>query len=149
MKTSRLILPITLLTLAAAPAFAHADVERVTRAAVQDATAVDASTDGRYVVFESRAANLTEPDTTKRRRVYRRDVTTGRTTLVSRHPDGSRMAFDTEGASISGDGRRVAFAQATLGQRAARGACFVREVVDIGPGAVLAGADVGQDAAVG
>lgn len=117
---------MTLLALAAAPALAHADIEPVTRAGEQDATAVDASADGRFVVFESRAANLTEPDMTNRRRVYRRDVLTGRTTLVSRNPDGSRMAFDTQVASISGDGRRVAFAQATLGE--SERDCFVRDV---------------------
>jgi Tol biopolymer transport system component len=69
------------------------------------------SGDGRVVAFHSDASNLDPADRGERADVYVRDLRTNRTTLVSR-ADGARGAHGngaSEGASISADGRYVAF----------------------------------------
>jgi Tol biopolymer transport system component len=71
------------------------------------------SGDGRYVAFESRAQNLAALDTpgTPGWSVFRRDMRTGATALVSRATGASGAAADQDSfaPSISADGRRVAF----------------------------------------
>ncbi|MBS1797095.1 MAG: VCBS repeat-containing protein [Acidobacteria bacterium] len=73
--------------------------------------------DGRYVVFESRASNLVAgvTDANSVSDVFRRDLLTGETKLVSRAAvpspvaGSSRSTAGKKGASISPDGRFVAF----------------------------------------
>lgn len=74
------------------------------------------SADGRYVAFASAADNLVLHDTNKSMDVFRRDVRTGRTTLVSVGLDGNAAAaLATCGEpvswspSISANGRYIAF----------------------------------------
>jgi Tol biopolymer transport system component len=69
------------------------------------------SADGRYVAFASQATNLSpdDPDTTYD--VYRRDLRTGSTVLVSRAGGaaGEKGNHDSAGPGISADGRYVVF----------------------------------------
>jgi len=67
------------------------------------------SADGRYVAFESVASNLVAGDTNGREDVFVRDVVTGATTRVSLANGGAQANNDSQGASISADGRFVAF----------------------------------------
>ena len=64
---------------------------------------------GRFVAFESNATNLVADDTNGVRDVFVRDRVTGRTELVSVASDGTLGNHDSSFASISGDGRFVAF----------------------------------------
>lgn len=72
------------------------------------------SEDGRFVVFESDAANLVKGDANKQTDVFLRDRETGETTLVSLTPDGRQFEGASRLPSISGDGTRVAFQVTTL-----------------------------------
>ena len=67
------------------------------------------SSDGRYVAFTSRAANLITGDTNERVDVFVHDRVTGETTLVSTASDGTQGNGDSNSPSISEDGRYVAF----------------------------------------
>jgi Tol biopolymer transport system component len=69
------------------------------------------SANGRYVVFRSNANNLSPDDTDTTEDIYVRDLQANETILVSRAstaigPKGNAGSFN---ASISGDGRRIAF----------------------------------------
>ncbi|MGD9697268.1 MAG: calcium-binding protein [Thermoleophilia bacterium] len=72
------------------------------------------SADGRFVAFESDATNLSTEDVDGARDVFVRDLAAGTTTLVSRAdgPSGAPGDGRSEMASISGDGRVVAFTSA-------------------------------------
>jgi hypothetical protein len=69
------------------------------------------SADGRFVAFESDADNLSADDNDAVRDIFVRDTLLGTTTLVSRAdgPAGVGGDGDSEVATISGDGRFVAF----------------------------------------
>ena len=68
------------------------------------------SADGRYVTFESYAANLTSEDTGGRKQVYRRDLQEGQTEMVSVSSAGVPAEYSCANrASMSPDGRYVAF----------------------------------------
>jgi Tol biopolymer transport system component len=73
------------------------------------------SADGRYVAFESAAANLVPGDTNSARDVFVRDLQTGVTERVSVRGDGSETgpggfgAGDSVEPTISADGTRVAW----------------------------------------
>jgi Tol biopolymer transport system component len=73
------------------------------------------SGDGRYVAFESTAANLHPDDTDVIRDVFVRDLSTGGITLVSRANGGSGAKGNgtSRHGSISADGRYVAFESAS------------------------------------
>jgi Tol biopolymer transport system component len=74
-------------------------------------TAGGISAGGRYVVFQSDAANLVRGDTNRAEDVFVHDVATGRTTRVSVGDHGQQANGENLGpASISSDGRYVAFA---------------------------------------
>jgi WD40-like Beta Propeller Repeat len=72
------------------------------------------STNGRYVVFQSGATNLVPNDTNNRVDIFRHDLETSETILISVGIDGnlanggSKIGFSRNGA-ISGDGRYVVF----------------------------------------
>src|SRR5215211_2399717 len=76
------------------------------------ATGRSVSADGRYVVFLSES-NAFFPGTSddEGAQVYRRDIVTGDTVLVSRAngPDGAPPRFGAGNATISADGSRVSF----------------------------------------
>ena len=67
------------------------------------------SEDGRYIAFVSQEVDLAPGDTSNEADVFRHDLSTGETILVSAGPDG--MSADDVGpnVSISADGRFVAF----------------------------------------
>ncbi len=67
------------------------------------------SADGRYVAFESLATTLVPGTTTAGRRIYVKDLRTGRIELASVAGDGTLADNQSWTASISGDGRYVAF----------------------------------------
>src|SRR5207249_11264627 len=68
-----------------------------------------ASTNGRYVVFESEASNLVANDTNGVSDVFVRDLQTGTTTLVSENGSGAGGNGGSTSPVISADGRYVAF----------------------------------------
>ena len=68
------------------------------------------SLDGTRVVFESDANNLIPSDTNNHRDVFVYDVPSRQLSLASVAPDGSQANGDSQGASITSDGRRIAFA---------------------------------------
>jgi Tol biopolymer transport system component len=67
------------------------------------------SSDGRYVTFESAATNLVAGDTNAKTDIFVRDRQTGSTYLVSRSSAGEQGNDASYHASISADGRYVAF----------------------------------------
>jgi TolB protein len=89
-------------------------IERISEAAAGGDAAADSgfptiSFDGRYVAFESWAANLVTGDGNAVTDVFRRDRRLGTTTRVSAAPGGGDADVDSYSARISADGRRVAF----------------------------------------
>jgi len=75
----------------------------------RDAYACAISGDGRYVAFDSYAFNLVSGDTNDVPDIFVHDRQTGQTTRVSVASDGTPGNLDSAGASISDDGRYVAF----------------------------------------
>jgi Tol biopolymer transport system component len=67
------------------------------------------SADGRFVAFESYATNLVPGDTNSTVDVFVRDLAAGVTTRVSVDSSGAQANGDSNAASISADGRHVAF----------------------------------------
>ncbi len=77
--------------------------------AASASNACSISADGRYVAFESTAANLVPDDTNLYPDVFVHDRDTGITTRVSICSDGQETHGASWGSSISADGRFVAF----------------------------------------
>jgi len=71
--------------------------------------AASISADGRYVVFNSLASNLAPGDTNDMGDVFVHDRVTGETTRVSVATGGGQASGVSGGASVSADGRYVAF----------------------------------------
>jgi Tol biopolymer transport system component len=67
------------------------------------------SGDGRFVVFASNAKNLASGDSNGAADVFLHDRQSGDTTMVSLASDGTPGNGDSDDASVSDDGRRVAF----------------------------------------
>ena len=67
------------------------------------------SADGRFVAFESDASNIVPGDTNSTRDIFVRDTLTNTTTLVSVDSAGNQANSFSQDASISADGRFVAF----------------------------------------
>ena len=67
------------------------------------------SMDGRYVAFESSAANLVDGDTNGRKDIFVFDRETATTARVSLATDGTQGTGSSYGPSISSDGRFVVF----------------------------------------
>lgn len=78
-------------------------------AAVYGMLSVDISADGRYVTYESFASNLVPGDNNNHIDVFVHDRTLGITERVSEASDGTEADGASEYASISADGRLVAF----------------------------------------
>ena len=68
------------------------------------------SADGRYVAFRSWASNLVAGDTNGHTDIFRKDLLTGAIERVSTAANGAQAIGSSEAASISADGRYVAFA---------------------------------------
>jgi Tol biopolymer transport system component len=73
-------------------------------------TAPSLSGDGRFVAFASNATNLVALDTNSAMDVFIHDLATGATERVSVNSGGSQASGPSFFASVSGDGRFVAFA---------------------------------------
>jgi Ca2+-binding RTX toxin-like protein len=67
------------------------------------------SADGRFVAFSSEASNIVPGDTNSSQDVFVRDRLTNTTTRVSVNSAGNQGNSDSDSASISADGRFVAF----------------------------------------
>ena len=67
------------------------------------------SANGRYVAFTSSATNLVPDDLNGWRDIFVRDMRTGTTTRASVFTGGEEIAGPSDGATISADGRYVAF----------------------------------------
>ena len=67
------------------------------------------SDDGNHVTFISSAPNLVQNDTNLSTDAFVKDLRTGELEMVSVAPDGSQLASVAGGATISGNGRYVAF----------------------------------------
>ncbi|MBW6474901.1 MAG: hypothetical protein K0B14_17375 [Anaerolineaceae bacterium] len=67
------------------------------------------SGDGRYVAFASFASNLVPDDTNNSSDVFVHDLQTNTITRVSVNSAGEQADYGSDSASISGDGRYVAF----------------------------------------
>jgi Tol biopolymer transport system component len=67
------------------------------------------SADGRWVAFASRATNLVEGDTNGQEDIFVHDSLTGTTSRVSLGPGGVQANANSSGATISPEGRFVAF----------------------------------------
>jgi N-acetylneuraminic acid mutarotase len=72
------------------------------------------SADGRYVLFNANAHNLAPPLGTLGMKVYLRDRQAGTTEMVSVSETGQADNSDSQGGSISADGRYVAFSSSAL-----------------------------------
>jgi Tol biopolymer transport system component len=86
-----------------------------------DTYGVSISADGRFVAFESAATWYEEesnlaPGTSQWGNVFVHDRQTGMTQLVSVDSDGTAFAYGSHSASISADGRFVAFQASTEGE---------------------------------
>ncbi len=74
-----------------------------------NSTLLDISSDGRYVLFTSSANDIVPEDTNSRGDIFRKDMQTGETIIVSTSATGT-LGNDYSGeATISEDGRYVAF----------------------------------------
>jgi hypothetical protein len=67
------------------------------------------SDDGRYIVYDSLATNLVSGDTNGKQDVFVHDLNTGTTRRISVGPGGVQGNNPSIGATISGNGRYVAF----------------------------------------
>jgi len=74
-------------------------------------TQADISADGRYVAFQSYATNMAPNDTNAHADIFVRDRQTGVTERVSLGVAGEQLSNNSANASISADGRYVAFVE--------------------------------------
>jgi Tol biopolymer transport system component len=115
--SARLLIPIGIgAALVAGPAQGAQPATVILSATPAGASADDAATFGRpqwsangRVVFTSASAKLVPGDTNGHRDVFVRDLAAGTTTLVSVGQNGLPANNDSDDASISADGRYVAF----------------------------------------
>ena len=91
----------------------------------------DLTPDGRFVVFQSLAANLTAGTFQSSTQIFLRDMQTGTVECISLAAPGVGGAASSSHASISADGRRVAFssvaADLVAGDTNGVQDCFVRD----------------------
>ena len=74
-----------------------------------DSIVPDLTADGRYVVFNSSATNLVAGDTNGVDDVFRKDLQTGTTTLVSRRTDGAQGNSYSINPNITPNGKFIAY----------------------------------------
>jgi Ca2+-binding RTX toxin-like protein/Tol biopolymer transport system component len=80
-----------------------------------DSIADSISADGNVAVFTSNASNLVLGDGNGTADVFARNLSTGVTTTVSMHPNGTSLLGPSSQGAISADGRYVAFASQASG----------------------------------
>lgn len=119
----------------------HTDIVSVAEGgqpANADSSAPSLSADGQFVAFESEATNLVPALSISEQRVYVRDLSSGRTLLVSTGDPDSTVNYAGMEPSISGDGRHVAFSGWSLDPRfggsALQAQVFVKDTC-LGPSA--------------
>jgi dipeptidyl aminopeptidase/acylaminoacyl peptidase len=92
------------------------------------------SSDGRFVAFESNASNLVAGDTNGKRDIFVRDLTSTTTVRVSVDSDEVEANNESGDASISSDGRFVAFesnaSNLVAGDTNGKRDIFVRDLTD-------------------
>lgn len=74
-----------------------------------DSTSPQVSANGRFVVFSSAATNLVTGDTNGKRDIFIRDTVTNTTRRVSTSASGGQANQNSDQATVSNDGRHVAF----------------------------------------
>ena len=87
-------------------------VDRPVEQADANSSQPEVSADGRFVVFTSDATNLVNEQSIGARSVFLKDTVTGETMRVSTGSGGGAADDDSESASISADGRYIAFQSA-------------------------------------
>jgi Ca2+-binding RTX toxin-like protein len=87
------------------------------------------SADGRFVVFESFSSNLVPGDTNSESDIFLRDTLTNTTTRVSVDSAGNQTNRASVGASISADGRFVAFVSVSSNIVPDSSGIFVRDTL--------------------
>jgi len=85
------------------------------------------SANGRFVVYDSAATNLTATDTFGKINTFLRDLTANTTTLISATPGGAAANADGQLASVSSDGRYLIF-DSDADNMVANDGNFVRDV---------------------
>ncbi|MBI1853053.1 MAG: PD40 domain-containing protein [Planctomycetes bacterium] len=110
----RIVLAIGGVALVASTAFAQSTIRVSVDSAGRQANSWSdmptISDDGRFIAFHSRASNLVPQDMSDDLDVFVYDAQTGETSLVSIATNGANGHQDSGDATISGDGRFVAFA---------------------------------------
>ena len=96
---------------------------------------VDVSHDGRFLLFDSSADNLPHPPGGDNH-VYRRNLWSGRTVLVSQRNNGSGFRLQVGGVSLSGNGRAASFRASFVDRTTNISVPYVR---DIGEGVTYPG----------
>jgi hypothetical protein len=89
-----------------------------------DSSGAGISRDGGVVVFTSNATNLVANDTNGVSDVFLRDRNAGTTVRVSVAADGTQANSDSNGATVSADGRYVAFSSRASNLGAGRGSGY-------------------------
>jgi len=87
------------------------------------------SADGRFVAFDSISSNLVPGDTNSESDIFVRDTLTNTTTRVSVDSAGNQTNRSSVGASISADGRFVAFASFAFNTVPDTSGIFVRDTL--------------------
>jgi len=99
----------------------------------EDSSSSSISADGRFVGFDSKASNLVPGDTNNSYDIFVRDTLTNTTTRVSVDSAGNQGTGGSSDASISADGRFVAFlsnaSNLVPGDTNASGDIFVRDLL--------------------
>ena len=99
----------------------------------EDSSSSSISADGRFVAFWSNASNLVPGDTNDSSDIFVRDLSTNTTTRVSVDSAGNQGTGGSSDASISADGRFVAFSSNASnlvpGDTNASGDIFVRDLL--------------------
>ncbi len=80
----------------------------------RDVLDVDLSGDGKVVAFSSAATNLTNIPTYNKPQVYRRDLVSGETRIMSVGTSGNAATIGADSVSVSRDGAELAFSAAGL-----------------------------------
>lgn len=103
------------------------------------------SADGRFVAFESRATNLIGGDTNGTTDVFVRDIASGATTRASTGASGQQADGPSRTASVSADGRVVAFVTDASNLAGTTGPRFSSVVVkNLATGAIARAAPAGM-----
>ncbi len=107
--TASVIVSSGLLALMGAPAVTAAASASASALGNKDSTSPDISANGRFIVFSSEATNLVPGDTNGKRDIFIRDTVASTTKRVSVAKSGAQTNQNSDQATVSNDGRYVAF----------------------------------------